>query len=866
MIVVIIVIIIIVVAVTLTGRRVAIGGDPYVPEYVDYTTGVSLVTYYGIDAVITSRLTRTTITVEVANGKDCSSIRGITFQVPNGARVASLATIANEQCVVQGQVKPLQDARDIFLEQAQQGLNSAYIEESSDSFTHNLQVAMPPLGVTQVVVVLEQLLEQKLGKVAFAIPFAPNEQVDTIVLDVTVEDLVTIEDTGDDDTGGDTGGPAFVLDLGPDITFTMDSDTSTTGTTTTLPPEEEEEPSLATMVPTTAAGADNETTAAIGNNRHHRFLQQEVSTGDNTLGTMTKRSSYSLNLPDAREYQHLPTIVYGSYTPADIPIQGLLTTDSQQTCFEHYFHPSSLNPMKRKVQFVIDTSESMGYYYDDGNDQGTESTKLYQTKEAIKKFIDSTLTPNDTLTIQTFARKGTERLWGSAQMSEEEKRDAKDFLDSLVPTRHWSANIQEAYLEGLLRAKPSLVSLTKDEDEENSEKDDTVTILVMISDTWSSNYGETDRQVIAQDVYKLNAAGQVKIFSLGFADTADMDLLDAIAIMNGGVAAPIYERSGYGNITSQMTSFFDSEFGTVLLSDVEIVVDTTTTGSGNSGVQVHGETQSKFPLLADGYELVVRGLLGKKDGTEGGGGNSPTALRAITTAATTEGIQEWTTTAVAMSDGDDEDGTSLCFQSYAHARITQLLRLGEAAKFVKNDDLIAELVKLSEPCNNEKDINGNYNIAKCIEKEALDLALEAKVVVKGLTGMVTIDEDGCLSFEEETEICTEGSSSNGWRNNDDYYYGDEEAGDYGYDGGAPPPVYSGGGGSYDTSAPTGGFDGGGGADYASYNGAAPVAAPGEAVAKEGGYAYASSSAGWNMFTHLIVLQTLIFAWMLSIMN
>ena len=215
-------------------------------------------------------------------------------------------------------------------------------------------------------------------------------------------------------------------------------------------------------------------------------------------------------------------------------------------------------------------------------------------------------------------------------------------------------------------------------------------------------------------------------------------------------------------------------------------------------------------------------------------------------------------------DDDDEDGkTSLCFQSYAHARITQLLRLGEAAKFVKNDDLIAELVKLSEPCNNKKDINGNYNIAKCIEKEALNLALEAKVVVKGLTGMVTIDEDECLSFEEETEICTEGSSSNGWRNNDDYYYVDEGASDYGYDSGEPRPVYSGGGdGGNGESAATVGFKPADDADFSNYNGA-PTAA---AIEEDGRYGYESSSAGWNMFTHLLVLQSIILFWMLSIMN
>jgi hypothetical protein len=67
---------------------------------------------------------------------------------------------------------------------------------------------------------------------------------------------------------------------------------------------------------------------------------------------------------------------------------------------------------------------------------------------------------------------------------------------------------------------------------------DTVTILLLLSDGRATT-GETNRPKIAEDVYKLNRDGKVKIFSLGFQGNADMELLDAIAIMNGGVTAPI---------------------------------------------------------------------------------------------------------------------------------------------------------------------------------------------------------------------------------------------------------------------------------------------------------------------------------------
>ena len=82
-------------------------------------------------------------------------------------------------------------------------------------------------------------------------------------------------------------------------------------------------------------------------------------------------------------------------------------------------------------------------------------------------------------------------------------------------------------------------------------------------------------------------------------------MLDAIAIMNGGVSAPILH--GTTDFASQMYDFFLSEFGTVLLSNVSVEV------KGNDGFQVYGETQRTFPLLADGYGIVVRGLLDSEE-------------------------------------------------------------------------------------------------------------------------------------------------------------------------------------------------------------------------------------------------------------
>jgi hypothetical protein len=421
-----------------------------------------------------------------------------------------------------------------------------------------------------------------------------------------------------------------------------------------------------------------------------------------------------LDLPDAREYT-LPKVLRGWYIPGEIPESGLLYTDG--TCFEHYFHPTSLQPMPKNLVFVLDTSASMERDY-----------KLSHAKKALKSYID-TLTPQDNFTIQTFSRHGTEYLWGSAPGTDVEKTDAKEFIGNLSLS-DYTTNLHEAFLEALLRAKRD----AKD------SSDDAVTILMLLSDGWATT-GETNRPKIAEDVYKLNQEGTVKIFSLGFQGDADMELLDAIAIMNGGVTAPILQ--GYADFASQMESFFESEFGTILLSDVQVALK-------GEDVTVFGETQQTFPLLADGYEVVVRGLL-DNHGDEGMS-ITPDFLRAVTTAATTDGKKKWSVTAV--EDSSTNEKISLCFRSYAHSRITQLLRLRDAAKFL-GKNFPPELVSLSEPCTTK--------LADCIEEEALSLAIEASVVAKGLTGMVTIDDENCLSFEGDTEICRDGSTA------DDYW-------------------------------------------------------------------------------------------------
>jgi len=243
-----------------------------------------------------------------------------------------------------------------------------------------------------------------------------------------------------------------------------------------------------------------------------------------------------------------------------------------------------------------------------------------------------------------------------------------------------------------------------------------------------------------------------------------MQLLDAIALMNGGVSATILQ--GQDDFAAQITNFLDSEIGSVLMSDVNVNYST---GGSNTGSNVFGETQTVFPVLAGGYEVVVRGLIEEFDGDK--------TLNTITSASTMEGIKNWELSA--MPDNDDAVKSSLCFQSYAHDRITQLLRLYDASDFLGND-LIKKLVTLSKKdCNEEE-------FAKCIRAEALALATEANVVAKGLTAMVTVDDDQCMKLDEEAEVCLDGTTPDGTppAYESDSASASSYRGDYSYESGA----------------------------------------------------------------------------------
>eukprot|EP00977_Amphora_coffeiformis_P005130 scaffold1081_cov136-Amphora_coffeaeformis.AAC.2 len=143
------------------------GDGPRPDDSNDFTAGTFSVTYYAVNATINSRLARTIITFDVSNALDCTSIQGLTLQLPQGARVATFDLLNMEkECSVQGEVMKIEQAREGFMPDAAAGLPAVYVEERG-SFSYSVQITMVPFGKTRAEIVVEQILLQKVGEVEF---------------------------------------------------------------------------------------------------------------------------------------------------------------------------------------------------------------------------------------------------------------------------------------------------------------------------------------------------------------------------------------------------------------------------------------------------------------------------------------------------------------------------------------------------------------------------------------------------------------------------------------------------------------------------------------------------------------------------
>ena len=272
-------------------------------------------------------------------------------------------------------------------------------------------------------------------------------------------------------------------------------------------------------------------------------------------------------------------------------------------------------------------------------------------------------------------------------------------------------------------------------------------ILVMLTD----GQGMLEPKEIARNVREKNEGGsKVKIFSLAFGASADIDLLYGIAIQNGGRAVRIYE--GFDDAVSQMELFYKQELGSILMSDVQVSYN-----NSGGGIDVLESTTPTFPVLAAGSEIIVRGkmsslsrnLIDTTNVTE-------RTLKTIVVANSAGGPKEWSIDHVVNLDGgststsgSSSSSSSDCQQSYAQARIVELLTYRDAERALGDELFLDEAVMTSRSTN-------LYDPSTTLfEEEARKIAVDAHLVWPGLTALVTIENSSCQ--QQSSDVCQSGN-------------------------------------------------------------------------------------------------------------
>jgi len=451
------------------------------------------------------------------------------------------------------------------------------------------------------------------------------------------------------------------------------------------------------------------------------FDLESPALGSMNIVRETNNVSVHYELASISDDDALPRLIRGYYDSGPLPEDGLLLSDG--TCFMHLFNPSSLldvGPLNRNIVFVIDVSGSMS------------GQKLADAKAAFNAMIE-TLTDIDYFSIQSFSDRGVEVDWGPQLATAQAKESASEFVSYLQTIG--GTNLHDAYIYGINQALSTL------------EGESYLPILMILTDGQATT-GITSSVEISRNVKALNEGEKVKIFALAFGQGADLPLLLGISIQNGGLAVPIYE--GYGDAVSQMQDFYNGELGTVLLSDVNILL------SSDAGFE--SETQTSFPVLAAGAEIAVRGLLSSSE-------DSQSILRATTTAISAVGPNSWNTEVVLVPGGSVFSRE--CYQSFMHAKITELWNYHDAAL-----SLGSELEDYIDFSRTQR--QSNVDLVQRVEAEALSLALDAGLVWPGLTAMVTGDPTcppGADDYSDNEELCFDGDAFEG--EDEGSAYGDE---------------------------------------------------------------------------------------------
>lgn len=335
------------------------------------------------------------------------------------------------------------------------------------------------------------------------------------------------------------------------------------------------------------------------------------------------------------------------------------------------------------IWLVVDVSGSM------------EGKKIADAKAALSNLL-SGLSVYDKFGIATFTHEMPARTWGPAMATPGSIASAQEFVRGLFAGG--GTDLNAACEKGVQMV--------------GNDAQHLVPILVLLTDGEATD-GETSTKAIRSNVRIANREIQATIIALAFGENADYDLLLGLTLDNQGQVMRIYE--GYGSSVEQMQTFLQNSISEILLSDVTVSF---------SGTPLLQQTRSRFPLLARGSEIVVRGVIADLGGSD--------SLTVSTNARCKAGSCNYAVTRK-LTASNPPLSPQVGRRSFSLGRIAEMM-----------DDHAAELS------------SGYNNIAAATKDAALALALQTGVLWPGLTSLVITESSSCRqniisSSENESE-------------------------------------------------------------------------------------------------------------------
>ncbi|XP_022906161.2 inter-alpha-trypsin inhibitor heavy chain H4-like [Onthophagus taurus] len=275
--------------------------------------------------------------------------------------------------------------------------------------------------------------------------------------------------------------------------------------------------------------------------------------------------------------------------------------------FIHFFAPPEMEPLRKNVIFVLDTSGSM------------YGTKIDQLKSAMRKILNE-LHPNDKFALIEFSTKVHLLNLDDTKITYSEN------LDVYLPPSNdvTQANIQKAesiisglWPSSLTNIYDALMFALNLINRLEGDPNEPQPIIVFLTDG-EATVGKRDDDDIIEGVTNNNKY-KTPIYCLSFGRQAEKKVLQKISLKNNGFSRHIYEG---GDASIQLQDFYRS-ISSPIMNNVTFKYVS----------EAKEVTKTIFPIMFNGSEIVVTGKIDKNFET-------PPIISALTTKGRIDFIPE----------------------------------------------------------------------------------------------------------------------------------------------------------------------------------------------------------------------------------